>query len=584
MKQTIGFAWLLFAALLLFTLVFPFATAADGTYTVTVVVRFDEPGGSTIADDGTYVQVLHATKLTANTYSFSSSSGEMLELVSNPVAGYRVYRWELDDIVAGPSTSYDEQYTVDAISGDSTITLVLRPLEYHISYENEAGFNGASLSYTTPPPDTHTYGQTTTLVAPRELQTHTFQYWTVYSTDGSTRTLLGTREAGATLGANEITSDLVLVAHWGPKSFSVTRHDGYLDGNNAFHEFGTVSGTAEYASSVSGLSDDIWNTNPTYRGYVFNAASAVEGTDYTVLASVSYVAENNHVYRYYTARAYTVEYDACEGVLNDWGDAGAAYRTHTYDQNTVIPNPARTGYTFVGWEIVTSDGDLWNTDVGIDNLADNGDGTWTLHGKAYDSSLSGEVSVKLRALWNPVTYTVTYDPATLYGNDVSALPTSCAYNVPFVISPSMTRTGYTFLGWCMGTSNSSNITTSNGVDTCSNASTNQFEAGQAFGINATGTSPDTYYLYAMWSANSYTCTKRYRLQNADGSWGAYQNDGTEQIKYDATCSYSKTITNYKGSTSATNNSTAIATSQICIIFSDTYTTSFGFIQFICFYQ
>lgn len=503
MKQTIGFAWLLFAALLLFALVFPFATAADGTYTVTVMVRFDESGGSTIADDGTYVQVLHATKLTANTYSFSSSSGEMLELVSNPVAGYQMYRWELDDSVAGPSTSYDEQYTVDAISGDSTITLVLRPLEYHISYENEAGFNGASLSYTTPPPDTHTYGQTTTLVAPRELQTHTFQYWTVYSTDGSTRTLLGTREAGATLGANEITSDLVLVAHWEPKSFSVTRHDGYLDGNNDFHEFGTVSGTAEYASSVSGLSDNIWNTNPTYRGYVFDAASAVEGTDYTVLATVSYVAENNHVYRYYTARAYTVEYEDCEGVLNDWGNAGAAYRTHIYDQNTVIPNPARTGYTFGGWEIVTSNGDLWNTDVGIVNLADNGDGTWTLHGKAYDSSLSGEVSVKLRALWNPITYTVTYDPATLHGNDVSGLPSSCAYNVPFIISPSMSRMGYTFLGWRISGTADDPVTT--------------------FVIPASDRTEDVT-LEAVWNANTYTVT----LDTAQGSQTLTER-GTESV-------------------------------------------------------
>lgn len=509
MKQTIKFAWLLFAVLLLFALVFPLTVIADGsTYTVTVMVRFDEPGGATVADDGTYVQVYNATKLTANTYSFSSS-GQMLQLVSNPVVGYEVLRWELNDSVAGLSTSNDEQYTVDAISGDSTITLVLQPVGYHISYENEAGFNGASLSYTTLPPDTHTYGQTTTLVAPKELQTHTFQYWTVYSIDGSTRTLLGTREAGEVLGAGEITSDIVLVAHWEPKSFAITRHDGYLDGNNDFHEFGTVSGTAEYASSVSGLSESIWDTNPTYRGYVFDAASATEGTDYTVLASVSYVAENNHVYRYYTARTYTVEYENCADVLNGWGGATAAYRTHVYNRNTVIPNPSREGYTFGGWEIVTSNGDLWNTDDGIVNLADNGDGTWTLHGKAYDSSLSGDVSIKLRAVWNPITYSVTYDSATLFGNDISAAPTSCRYDNTLLVNLGLTRTGYTFLGWRIaGTTD---------------------EPALTFVIEASTRTEDVT-LEAVWRANTYTVT----FDTAHGSQILTEH-GTETstVTYDA---------------------------------------------------
>ena len=49
-----------------------------------------------------------------------------------------------------------------------------------------------------------------------------------------------------------------------------------------------------------------------------------------------------------------------------------------------------------------------------------------------------------------------------------------------------------FLGWCLGTSNSSNITTTNGIDSCSGAS---YLAGASLPINTGGNN----YLYTMWS-------------------------------------------------------------------------------------
>ncbi len=165
---------------------------------------------------------------------------------------------------------------------------------------------------------------------------------------------------------------------------------------------------------------------------------------------------------------------------------------------------------------------------------------------------------------NPVTYSISYsrnaNVTTITGmpspNPQSGTISQGTMVSSVTLASAPERTGYTFIGWCMGTSSSTNTTTTDGVDVCGNAATNQFEAGQSFGINATGTSPDTYYLYAMWSANSYTCTKQYRLQNADGTWGEYVADGTEQIKFGSTCSYSKTVANYKNSANGTNNSTA----------------------------
>ena len=170
---------------------------------------------------------------------------------------------------------------------------------------------------------------------------------------------------------------------------------------------------------------------------------------------------------------------------------------------------------------------------------------------------------------NAVTYAIYYYANTTdstLDNMPSINPQSGVVSDPGLPSPSgditvnlasaPTRTGYTFKGWCKGTANSSNITPGTGgnADTCN---TTVYDAGQSFGINAVdgegnANYDDIYYLYAMWQRNSYTCTKQYRLENADGTWGSYTADGTESVLYGATCSYSKTVTNYKGSSSAAN--------------------------------
>ena len=58
-----------------------------------------------------------------------------------------------------------------------------------------------------------------------------------------------------------------------------------------------------------------------------------------------------------------------------------------------------------------------------------------------------------------------------------------------------------------------------------------------------------------------TCNKQYRLQNADGTWGSYTNDGSTTTVYGGNCSYSKTVTNYKGSSGGTNGSAGSASAS-----------------------
>jgi uncharacterized protein (TIGR02145 family) len=79
-------------------------------------------------------------------------------------------------------------------------------------------------------------------------------------------------------------------------------------------------------------------------------------------------------------------------------------------------------------------------------------------------------------------------------------------------------------------------------------------------------------------ANQYTCTKRYRLQNADGTWGNYTTESAPSLDYNSTCSYEKTVTDYKNSASGTNGSKASGSCTVgtsgCTVSLDLYRNTY----------
>jgi len=158
----------------------------------------------------------------------------------------------------------------------------------------------------------------------------------------------------------------------------------------------------------------------------------------------------------------------------------------------------------------------------------------TMKSGAYESSFS------FLALAAPTPYSVAYSsntedtvtnmPATQSSQGgISETTISLSNLVP-------ERAHYSFTGWC-----SVQPTTNNGTDSCSGTVYNPDGAGTnlTFGIDQTTTNTTT--LYAMWQIDTFTCTKQYRLENADGTWGEYIIDEVETINYGAPlCSYSKT--------------------------------------------
>ena len=152
----------------------------------------------------------------------------------------------------------------------------------------------------------------------------------------------------------------------------------------------------------------------------------------------------------------------------------------------------------------------------------------------------------LTAVANKINYSVTYD-ANAGTDTVTNMPYESTNNVQSgdTNSTSITlsdlvpvREGYTFKGWC-------SVATSD--DTCLGTIYNPGGAGTnlTYGIDQTVLNNGT--IFAMWEKGVVTCTKQYRLQNADGTYpDEYTEDGSEELNSGETCTYAKTITDYQG--------------------------------------
>ena len=133
--------------------------------------------------------------------------------------------------------------------------------------------------------------------------------------------------------------------------------------------------------------------------------------------------------------------------------------TTAYDNEFSIDDPTRTGYTFDGWTVL-------NTDASVMTLKNKtkSDGKFTgVKGLTNIKNLSTmqDDNVTVKAVWTPVTYTITYD---LDGGNLSGQKTSYTVETESFTLPPPTKEGYTFLGWTgsNGTTLQTTVTVSQG--------------------------------------------------------------------------------------------------------------------------
>ena len=334
----------------------------------------------------------------------------------------------------------------------STTTTVTKDVTYYAHWtatkrSYTATFNGNGGS--TPSPSSITKEYNTALgTLPTCTRTgYTFLGWYTASSGG-------TKISTTTV----VTKDITYYAQWSINSYTLT-----FNPNG-----GTVTPTSknlEYNSAYGTLPTPTRASDAQYT-YTFAGwyTAATGGTQVT--AATKMAAKDTTVYAHWTSntRSYTVSYQTTYGTLNRTSQS-VAYNSKGSCTLTMPDNTAEFTYTFVGWYTAANGG---GTKVGSELTLET-------------PAIKGTVTYYTYVTRSTKSYTHTFNANG--GGTVSPATITKAYNTALGTLPTVSRTGYTFVGWfdTSATSGGTQATTTTKV---------------------TGTKT----WYARWSINSYTFT------------------------------------------------------------------------------
>ena len=311
-----------------------------------------------------------------------------------------------------------------------------------------ATFNGNGGGTPSPSTITKTYGSELGTLPTCSRTGYTFLGWYTASSGG-------TKISSTT----KITSTVTYYAQWSINSYTLT-YD--VNGGNAVSP---VSKSVQYGSAYGTLPTPTRASTAQY-SYTFAGwyTAATGGTQVT--ANTTMGAGNTTIYAHWTAttRSYTVSYQTTYGTLNKTSQS-VAYNSKGSCTLTMPDNTAEFTYTFVGWYTAANGG---GTKVGSELTLET-------------PEIKGTVTYYAYVTRSTKSYTHTFNANG--GGTVSPATITKAYNTALGTLPTVSRTGYTFVGW---------------FDT----------SAASGGTQATTTTKvtGTKTWYARWSINSYTFT------------------------------------------------------------------------------
>ena len=457
---------------------------------------------------------------TASPNPITGQENTVISVTATPATGYNFKHWRYNDSSA--SGGYSESTTNPlrvTITGKRDITAVFELKSYTVTWNA----NGGTVS---PASVSKTHGSTLgTLPTPTRAATAEYSYtFAGWFTAASGGTQIST--------TTTVTSDVTYYAHWTATKRSYT---ATFNGNGGStpspssitKEYNTALGTLPtcsrtgytflgwYTASSGGtkistttvVTKDItyyaqWSINsytltfnpnggtvtPTSKNLEYNSAygtlptptrasdaqytytfagwytAATGGTQVTTATKMA--AKDTTVYAHWKSntRSYTVSYQTTYGTLNRISQS-VTYNSKGSCTLTMPDNTAEFTYTFVGWYTAANGG---GTKVGSELTLETPVITGTVTYYAY-------VTRSTRS------YTHTFNANG--GGTVSPATITKAYNTALGTLPTVSRTGYTFVGW---------------FDT----------SAASGGTQATTTTKvtGTKTWYARWSINSYTFT------------------------------------------------------------------------------
>ena len=334
----------------------------------------------------------------------------------------------------------------------STTTTVTRNVTYYAHWtatkrSYTATFNGNGGSTPSPSSITKEYNTALGTLPTCSRTGYTFLGWYTASSGG-------TKISTTTV----VTKDITYYARWSINSYTLTfnPNGGTVTPTSKDLEYNSAYGTLPTPTRVS----DAQYTY-TFAGWY---TAATGGTQVT--AATKMAAKDTTVYAHWTSntRSYTVSYQTTYGTLNRTSQS-VAYNSKGSCTLTMPDNTAEFTYTFVGWYTAANGG---GTKVGSELTLET-------------PAIKGTVTYYAYVTRRTKSYTHTFNANG--GGTVSPATITKAYNTALGTLPTVSRTGYTFVGW---------------FDT----------SAASGGTQATTTTKvtGTKTWYARWSINSYTFT------------------------------------------------------------------------------
>ena len=386
--------------------------------------------------------------------------------------GYTFEGWYKD-------ADYTEKITsLEGLFEDITLHAKWEVINYSIKYELNGGTWADGFNYE----ETYTIESAADLVLPTSnkiiRQEFVFEGW--YDNAEYSGTAI-TNLAGRT-------GDLIFYAKWRDENQVATvqfsaQAGGVDAGTNITLTCATENATIYYnfenkQFDINSLQNDGWQK------YISDATATSEGITIFANGSINPVTiyaiavcngmENSDVSTInYTLNVYTLNFNATGGTLSS--DMQASVKVTSGDTYKIPSEPTKTGYDFKGWYLST------NPDATENPIAEY----------APNIKNTPTKSVIFYAKWEPITYTVIFDP-----NDGSVPPSYPTQTFTYDVAQALdanpfTRTGYTFTGW----NTVEDPTTTPGVSYIDKQS-----------VKNLTTISERITLYAQWEANKATIT------------------------------------------------------------------------------
>ena len=382
----------------------------------TYTVRFNANGGTgdqMASQSFTYDEAVKA--LSKNTYTRDN---------------YTFLGWARTRNATTPE--YTDQQKVNNLvttqGGELILYAVWRPDSFQVTLNPNGGeLNGADQSVTA----TLCYGETCKTLPTPTKYGYDFVGWNSQE-DGKGFSV------GTNTLADKVATYQTLYAQWRAKQITVSFNTNQGSGSSTPDQVNAI--TVTYGSTYANL--------PTTEraGYTFDGWYT-EATGGTKVEKTTGVTREDHtLYAHWTAKKYEVGFDAVGGKFSDNNDNFKSIY-HDYDDTYKLPEePARTGYTFLGWYTDRSGG------TKVEN-------TTQVTTAGYHV---------LYAHWVANEYTVTFDAqGGTFPNDGSRTQTmkleyARTYSVP---QQDPTRIRYVFEGWYTEKTAGTQVTTMTSMDT-----------------------------------------------------------------------------------------------------------------------